>query len=220
MAQPSVARAWHALTCGVATTALVVQLAVILSGDTVLGTSGTVAMAEQVRRYAAYFTIQSNLLVAVATFLIVRGSTRTRVFRVVRLASLVGITVTGVVAFVALPPAPDYSTINLVCDRLLHIVVPLLTFVGWVVFGPRGLVRAGDVLPALAWPVAWLVATLVLGPPTHWYPYPFLDVSARGVGPVVASCVLIAVLFLALAGLALWSDRRLPGPRPAQPRMS
>src|SRR4051794_30272618 len=45
-----------------------------------------------------YFTIQSNLLVAVSTCLIVRDRTGSRLFRVVRLASLVGITVTGLVA--------------------------------------------------------------------------------------------------------------------------
>jgi hypothetical protein len=206
-----VARGWHIVTFAVAVTALLTQLAVILGGQTVLGTAATVGLGEQVRRFLAYFTIQSNFLVAVATFLIIRGRTDSRFFRVVRLASLVGITVTGVVAFVALPPSPSYSAVNLVCDRLLHIVVPLLTFVGWIVVGPRGVLRSSDVLPALVWPVVWLGATLALGPVTRWYPYPFLDVAVLGLGPVLLTCLGIAVLFLVLAGLALVGDRRLPG---------
>ncbi|HEY5822344.1 MAG TPA: Pr6Pr family membrane protein [Propionibacteriaceae bacterium] len=209
MTRSSVGRVWHVVTFAVAVTALVLQLGVILSGQTVLGTPVSVGMGEQVRRYFSYFTIQANLLVAVSMFLIISGRTGSRFFRVVRLAALVGITVTGVVAFIALPPSPNYSLVNLVCDRLLHIVVPLLTFGGWVVFGPRGFIKSSDVLPALAWPVLWLVATLALGPWTGWYPYPFLNVSLLGLGRVLLICLVIAGLFFLLAGLALWSDRRL-----------
>ena len=108
--------------------------------------------------------------------LLLTGRAQTRLIRVLRLASLVGITVTGAATAVALPPSPTSTPLNLLCDRLLHSAVPVLTFVGWAVLGPRGLVRRGDVLSAaLAWPVLWLVATLDLAPLTHWYPYPFLD---------------------------------------------
>ena len=92
-----------------------------------------------------------------------------------------------------------------------------MTLVGWLVFGPRGFVRRGDVLPALAWPVLWLVATLGLAPITHWYPYPFLNVDQLGWGPVLLASLVVALLFFALAGLALWADRRLPGVRRTVP---
>jgi hypothetical protein len=57
--------------------------------------------------------------------------------------------------------------------------------------------------------VLWLVATLGLGPLVGWYPYPFLEVGSIGLGRTVLNCVVIAALFLALAALALWADRRL-----------
>ncbi|MEO7236279.1 MAG: Pr6Pr family membrane protein [Lapillicoccus sp.] len=214
MARSGLGRYWHIATLVVAVVALVLQLVLIVQGQTVIDTDTVLAATpERVRRFFSYFTIQSNLLVAVSMFLLVRGRTHTQLFRVLRLASLVGITVTGVVAAVALPPSPTYTTANLICDRLLHIVVPVLTLVGWVLFGPRGYVRRSDLLPALIWPVLWLVATLGLGPLTHWYPYPFLNVDTQGWPSVIVVCVAIAVLFLALAGLALWADRRLPGDR-------
>ena len=207
-----VGRYWHIATFVVVVVALVLQLGLILSGETILDNDVTKApLLEQVRRYFCYFTIQSNILVGVSMFLLLTGRTQTQWFRVIRLASLIGISVTGVVAAIALPPDPRYTPLNLLCDRLLHVVVPLLAFVGWVVFGPRGYVRRADVLPALAWPVAWLVATLALGPVTGWYPYPFLKVDEIGVGRVLVNSLVVAVLFLALAGLALWADRRLPG---------
>ncbi|EWS99853.1 hypothetical protein N865_20160 [Intrasporangium oryzae NRRL B-24470] len=213
MTKPVLGRYWHTVTFVVAVVALVLQLALILSGDNILDSTAAAGRAEQVRRYFSYFTIQSNFLVAVSMFLILRDRTDNQLFRVVRLASLVGITVTGIVAFVALPPSPNYTTGSLVCDRLLHIVVPALTFIGWVAFGPRDRVRREDLLPALIWPVGWLVATLALGPVVDWYPYPFLNVSQIGVGRTLLNCVLIAALFLGLAGTALWADRRLDSAR-------
>ena len=206
----TIGRYWHVATLLVAVFALVLQLYLVATGDNILDSSAvTTARPEQVRRFFCYFTIQSNVLVAVSTFLIVRGRIESQVFRVVRLASLVGITVTGVVAAIALPPSPSYTTGSLICDRLLHIVVPVLTFLGWAVFGPRGKVTREDLLPALIWPVLWLVATLALGPLVDWYPYPFLDVGSIGLGRTLLNCAVIALLFLALAALALWADRRL-----------
>jgi hypothetical protein len=206
----TIGRYWHLVTLVVAVFALVFQLYLVATGDNILDSSAvTTARPEQVRRYFSYFTIQANLLVAVSMYLVVRDRIDSQLFRVVRLASLVGITVTGIVAAVALPPSPSYTTGSLVCDRLLHIVVPVLTFVGWVAFGPRGRVTRDDLLPSLIWPVLWLAATLALGPLVDWYPYPFLNVGSIGLGRTLLNCAVIAVLFLALAALALWADRRL-----------
>ena len=210
MTKATIGRYLHVVTLVVAVFALVFQLYLVASGDNILDSSAvTTARPEQVRRYFSYFTIQANFLVAASTFLIVRGRIDSQVFRVLRLASLVGITVTGIVAAIALPPSPNYTTGSLVCDRLLHIVVPVLTFVGWVAFGPRGRVTRDDLLPSLIWPVLWLAATLALGPLVDWYPYPFLNVGTIGLGRTLLNCAAIAVLFLALAALALWADRRL-----------
>jgi hypothetical protein len=204
-----IGRSWHTLTLVVAVAALVLQLALILGGDNILDSTAAASRLEQTRRYFSYFTIQSNFLVAVSMWLIVRDRTESQLFRVVRLASLVGITVTGIVAAVALPPSPNYTTGSLVCDRLLHVVVPALAFIGWVAFGPRAKVTREDLLPSLVWPVLWLAATLALGPFVDWYPYPFIDVDRIGLGCTLVNCAAIAVLFLALGALALWADRRL-----------
>ncbi|WP_404388862.1 Pr6Pr family membrane protein [Humibacillus xanthopallidus] len=213
MTKSRVGRYWHISTLVVATFALVLQLYLVASGDNILDSTAAASRLEQTRRYFSYFTIQANFLVAVSMVFIVRDRLGSQLFRVVRLASLVGITVTGIVAAVALPPSPNYTFGSLVCDRLLHIVVPVLTFVGWLVFGPRGLVRREDLLPSLIWPVLWLAATLALGPFVGWYPYPFINVDQLGYGRTLLNCAVIAVLFLALAALARWGDRRLPGDR-------
>ena len=213
MTRTRVGRYWHISTLVVAVFALVFQLYLVASGDNILDSSAAAGRLEQTRRYFSYFTIQANFLVAVSMVFIIRDRLESKLFRVVRLASLVGITVTGIVAAVALPPSPNYTIGSLVCDRLLHIVVPVLTFAGWVVFGPRGVVRREDLLPSLIWPVAWLAATLALGPVVSWYPYPFINVDQIGYGRTLVSCAVIALLFLGLAALARWGDRRLSGDR-------
>ncbi|MEO7130218.1 MAG: Pr6Pr family membrane protein, partial [Dermatophilaceae bacterium] len=174
------ARPWHIVTFVVAAFAVLFQLWIILDGGGILDSGQGVGKGELVRRFFSYFTIQSNVLVAIATWLIIRDQIDSTVFRVLRLASLIGITVTGIVAYLLLPPSPDYSTNSLLADRLLHIAVPVLAFIGWVVFGPRGRLHLRDVLPSLIWPVSWLVATLALGPLVDWYPYPFLNVADLG----------------------------------------
>ena len=86
MTKASIGRYWHVATFAVAVFALVFQLYLVASGDNILDSSAvTTARPEQVRRFFSYFTIQANLLVAVSTFLIVRGRTDSQVFRVLRL---------------------------------------------------------------------------------------------------------------------------------------
>ena len=117
---------------------------------------------------------------------------------------------TGIVAAIALPPSPSYTTGSLVCDRLLHIVVPVLTFVGWVVFGPRGKVHPRG--PAA---LAHLAGRSGSSPPSPsdrsstGTPTPSSTSAPIGLGRTLLNCAVIAVLFLALAALALWADRRL-----------
>ena len=113
MTKTRVGRAWHITTLVVAVFALLLQLFLVARGETVLDSSAvTTPRTEQLRRLFSYFTIQSNILVAASMWLVVRDRTGSQLFRVLRLASLIGITVTGLVAAVALPPSPTYTPAN------------------------------------------------------------------------------------------------------------
>ena len=90
---------------------------------------------------------------------------------------------TGLVHFVLLRPLLDLDGADYVADKLLHMVVPVLAVVGWAVFGPRPRFDRRSFWWVLAWPLAWLAETLVVGGATGWYPYPFLDHREDGLGP-------------------------------------
>jgi hypothetical protein len=132
---------------------------------------------------------------------------------VLRLSALVMMTVTGLVHWFLLRPLSTLTGVEAVGDVLVHVAVPVLAVGGWLVFGPRPRMEARTVAWSLAWPIGWLVYTLVVGASTGWYPYPFLDVSARGAGPVALTCGAIALLLTGLAS-ACWRLDRVLGARP------
>ena len=60
-------------------------------------------------------------------------------------------------------------------------------------------------------PVLWLACTLVRGALVSWYPYPFVDVGRHGYAAVLANCVGVAALMLAIAAAMVASERRMAG---------
>lgn len=207
------------MTAVVVVLALVLQLVLVIQGGRVLDEQTPPVLGVRLARLAAYFTIQSNLLVAVTTVQLTLDPWRDgRAWRVLRLAGVVGIAVTGLVHFVLLRPLLHLDGADWAADRLLHLAVPLLAVAGWAVFGPRPRVTPREIAMALAWPVAWLAVTLAVGTTSGWYPYPFLDHREDGAGAVLVACLGVTALFVALLGAAFWVDRQRP--RPASPRPS
>jgi hypothetical protein len=211
------ARAIHALTAVVALVALVLQLVQVAKGSVVLVDAHPPGLVDRLLRYVAYFTIQSNVLVLVTTAQLARDPDRDgRWWRVLRTAAIGGITVTGLVHWFLLRKLLDLHGADYLADRLLHLVVPILAVLGWLVFGPRPRVDWGVCLRTAVWPLMWLVVILVQAGATGWYPYPFLDHGHHGWGYVLGVCAGILVLFFAVFALIREYDRRMrPAPTPA-----
>jgi len=205
------ARAWHLLTFLVATFALVFQLVLVWRWHAVLDETNRPDLATRLVRFISYFTILSNILVAATELTLAAGADRdTRLWRVLRLNAVVAIAVTGIVHWFLLRPLLDLHGDDWWADKLLHVVVPLLAVVGWLVFGPRGRALREDLVASLVFPGAYMVYTLVRGELVEWYPYPFIDVNEHGYGVVLVNAVGVVVLLLALSFGAIWLDRRLP----------
>ena len=207
------ARAWHAATCVVASAALLLQTWLVLRGVPVLADIEVPPLPIRSGRLISYFTIQSNLLVAVTSaMLALRPDRDGSVFRVVRLDAVVGITLTGVVHFVALRPVLRLVGWSWWADLGLHILTPALCVTAWLLVGPRPRIDRRTCLLAALWPLAWLAWTLAIGALTGWYPYPFLNAGQLGYPPVLVACLVITGVFGALLATGAILDRRL---RPA-----
>ncbi|SDT35724.1 hypothetical protein SAMN04488543_3921 [Friedmanniella luteola] len=211
------ARVFHGLTALVAAFALLAQLVLTVQGSATLVEVDPPGLAERLFHLVSYFTILSNLLVLATTVAAARDPhVDGPVWRVLRLDAVVAITITGIVHWFLLRPLLDLAGWSYAVDKLLHVAVPLLAVVGWVLFGPRRRVDRRVVLLALVYPFVWLFYTLVVGALTGWYPYPFLDVGANGAAAVTVAALGIAVFLFALSALVWWLDRLLgPAPRAA-----
>lgn len=203
---PSLARVLFALTAAVSGGGLLLQL--VLTARTSEGFFDS--RAGRIVNFFCFFTIQSNIIVAVTCALLaVRPDRRSLVFRVLRLDGLLAIAVTGIVFRVALSGLRQLEGEDALADALLHVVSPVLCVAGWLVCGPRRALTGRTVAWSLAFPLLWIAFTLVRGPLVDYYPYPFIDVDQHGYGRVAVNVSLVAVLFLAMAAGALALDRVL-----------
>jgi hypothetical protein len=211
-----VARAWFAVTALVVLVGVVVQLVV-----TANATDGIFASpAARIANVFCYFTILSNLIIGGASLLLAVNPDRpSTMFRTLRLDGVLAIAVTGVVYHIALAGLHELTPAGAVANQLLHTVSPILGVLGWLLFGPHGTLNPRIVWWSLAYPLLWLAFTLIRGAATGFYPYPFLEADELGYPRVVVNCVLIAVLFLALAAALMLLDQRLSRrPAAAGPR--
>ncbi len=207
---PARARTVHLVVAVVAWIAVLLQLVLVVQGSAVLVENDPPGLGARIYRFFAYFTIQSNLLVAVVSTVLAREPALDRlVWRVARLAGLVGITVTGLVHFFLLRPLLDLDGADWVADKMLHMVVPILAVAAWAWVGPRPRFAVREAAYVLCWPLAWLTWTLVVGRVDGWVPYPFLDADTEGWGAVAAVSVAVTVLFLLLFAVFGWLDRKL-----------
>ncbi len=161
----------------------------------------------------SYFTIQSNILVAASVAPLVKDPQRRGpLWSALRAAALLGISVTALVHYFVLRPINSVDGLAAVAGNSLHVVVPLLSIIGWLVFGPRPRLSGRALLNSLLWPVAWLAWTLVVGALTGWYPYPFVNAHELGYVSVLVAGGFIAAIFIALAALLRLLDAKLPPP--------
>jgi hypothetical protein len=199
-----VARIWFGVTALVA----VVGLALEATATAMSGGGYFETVPSRLFNMLFYFTIQSNMIVAVTTLLLaVRLDRTSAVFRYFRYAGVIGITITGIVYRAVLADNAHFVGLGVVADQMLHSAVPVLAVLGWLVFGPRRQFTWRLAPAVLIHPALWLAVTLGRGAMIDWYPYYFVDASRVGYGRVAVNAATLAGLFLAFAYAATLLDR-------------
>jgi hypothetical protein len=148
--------------------------------------------------FFSFFTIQSNIFAALvfiaSAVLLLRGRGLERM-QLLRGAATLYMTITGVV-FAVLLSGQDASKLTAVPwdNVVLHYLVPLAVILDWLLDPPKKRLAPERALWWLAYPILYLLYSLVRGPLVEWYPYPFLDPANNGYAGVAAVAVAVAGL--------------------------
>jgi hypothetical protein len=152
---------WFAATAACVIAGIVIQLIITAQNDQNFGGSPL----NRALNIFAFFTIQSNVLIGVTCLMLaIKLDRPSTAFAAFRMAGLVGITVTFIVFHTVLSQLLDLDTWAQAANQLQHTVVPILSIVGWVAFGPRGKASARVVKLAVIFPVLYMIFTAVRGP--------------------------------------------------------
>lgn len=160
----------------------------------------------------AYFTILTNLLVAVVFTGVVFG--RRSFHKGWLLAgTMLSIALVGVVYALLLRGALADAGGSPLVDTLLHDATPVLVTLYWIAFVRKGTLHWQHPLLWSIYPIAYLAYAIARGMATGKYAYPFLDVSEIGWARMAGNASAIAAVFLAVVYAVVWIDRRIASSR-------
>jgi hypothetical protein len=159
----------------------------------------------------SYFTIWSNILVAITTTMIYRNMYRTsHRLKVLRLSSLMMITVTMLVYVLILAAEANPQSWNVYTDLLLHYITPPVTILVWLFFGPRKWISWRIIFSSLLIPITYILYTFARGAVIGKYPYGFVNVVELGyVGALIGTGVVL-VLGLIIFLIYFIIDKLIP----------
>jgi hypothetical protein len=161
------------------------------------------SIPETVIRYFSFFTILSNLIVAICCTTLLRKSNsilKNFFSKQSTLAAIaVYITIVGLVYNIILRFLWKPSGLQWIVDELLHSAIPLLFIVLWLFFIPGGKILWKSVLAWLLYPLIYLIFILMRGPSSSFYPYPFIDVSKIGYHKTLINSAGMLLAFLVVS---------------------
>jgi hypothetical protein len=172
--------------------------------------SGLAGAPERLIDLFSYFTIWSQIMVGIVMTLLYLNPARDgRIFRVLRIDSILMITVTGVVYNLLLGPNYPPQGLNQISSPIQHTLTPLLTVLIFLVAGPRGWFSLKNVAKALVVPIIYVFYTLFRGAIIDKYPYDFFDVVSFGYAYVLVFVLGILFASIIVAGIYWGIDKAL-----------
>ncbi|OII15550.1 Pr6Pr family membrane protein [Curtobacterium sp. MCBA15_008] len=159
--------------------------------------------------FFGYFTIQSNIIVAVAfaaTLVLAAQRKRQGVgLSVFRGAATVYIATTGIV-YNTLLTSVDVQTSVQWSNDILHKIMPLYAVLDWLLFSDRARLVFRHIWWFLLYPAVWTIVILIRGATDGWVPYPFLNPDL-GYGVVALYCLGVAASIVLLGVLVVGMSR-------------
>ncbi len=180
--------------------ALPVQYFLLLNGTAFTVFEATV-------RFFSYFTILTNLLVALCSlFLLVPADTTLKQFfnkGTTLTAITVYILIVGLVYNIILRPLAEFGGLHLAVSEIFHTVVPILFLLFWVKFVPKRSLEYKWLPVWMIYPLLYVIYTLLHGIYSGFYPYPFIDAGQLGFAPAMTNGVFVLIAFALLSVLLI-----------------
>lgn len=167
----------------------------------------TDSIAATTIHFLGYFTILSNILVAVVFSIIYfnGGLSGTKNISTSLLtATCLYIVVVAIIYNLVFRKLSEPTGWNRIANELLHVLVPLIFAIFWVVFVPKVRLGLKDSFLWLIFPFAYLLYTLIAGYFMNRYPYPFVNVTELGITRTLFNCMGVALVFWVLGCLLIW----------------
>ncbi|HEV8271931.1 MAG TPA: Pr6Pr family membrane protein [Chitinophagaceae bacterium] len=179
-----------------------------------------VSIPETIIRFFAYFTINTNILVALCfTFIGLGSKTRTgRFFS--RPSTVTAITVyiiiVGIVYNTILRSLWQPQGLQMIVDEILHSVTPVLFILFWVIFTPTEELKWRHAFSWILYPLVYIFYALIVGAVTKFYPYLFVDVNRHGYTKALSNTglVLFAIFLLSIILIATGKVVKNAPPKP------
>lgn len=158
-------------------------------------------------RFFDYFTITTNIIVAVtcSTLLLNAGNSLGKFIskQQTLTAVTVYILVVGLIYNLILRVLWKPEGLQMIVNELLHSVIPVLFLLYWLVYVPKDQLKWKDAWPWLLYPLIYTIYVFIFGAITGFYPYPFIDLTQLGLSKTMINVAGVALLFLVFSYLLI-----------------
>ena len=166
------------------------------------------------------FTTLSNLTVAIFYFTYVvseiknpNSAINSIKFKYFKFLITMSIMLTGLVAHFMLKGLFDEMDYIVKASLvLLHYVVPIATFLDWLLFDIKGKTTKLMPLFSAIFPIVYVIVSLISAQYISGegkYPYPFLDVDTLGIKVVLINIVLLSIAYFVVGYFGVFVDHKL-----------
>jgi hypothetical protein len=167
-------------------------------------------VAERFIRFFSYFTVSTNIIVAVTLTAIAffprKGFGEFFSRPTVQAAVASYISIVGIIYTLFLRGTWNPQGWQSVADHLLHDVIPVAFVIYWFVFAPKNEITWQFPLKWLVYPSIYIVYSLIRGAFVSWYPYWFVDVTQLGYMTALTNTAFVVAVFAVIgfiyAGIA------------------
>lgn len=152
---------------------------------------------ERLSEHFAYFTIQSNLLIAFVLIWMLSGARRPAWFPQLRGAATAYIILTGLIYAILLAEPHEVWSWNITFTNLAHHrIVPIMAAIDFLVVASPQALSIRKAWTWMIYPLAYLAGCWIRWGIDGWVPYPFLDPDIHGIGGLVPSTGQVLVAFV------------------------